>query len=150
MASDLLHRPVPPGNRLQRRHHLRFEALTNHPGRVAADDAVGWDIGHHHRSRRHDGTIADLHAGHDHGVIANPDIIANHRITFVRQIIERRHHLFPTVAENLEWIGRYAGHLVIGAIHDELHATCDGAESADDQFVANERKVIENVALEVL
>lgn len=60
------------------------------------------------------------------------------------------HDLFPAVAEYLEWIGGDAGNFVVGAVHDELDAAGQGAELADDQTVADERKVVEDVAFEIL
>ena len=37
---------------------------------------------------------------------------------------------------------------MVGAVHDELHPAGDGAELADDQLVADEGEVVEDVALE--
>lgn len=37
---------------------------------------------------------------------------------------------------------------MVGAVHDELHPAGDGAELADDELVANEGEVVEDVALE--
>jgi hypothetical protein len=38
---------------------------------------------------------------------------------------------------------------VVGAVHDELDAASNGTELSDDQFVADERIVVQNVAFEI-
>lgn len=61
-----------------------------------------------------------------------------------------RHDLLPALAEDRKWIGRNARHLVVRAVHDEFHATGKGTKLANDQTIADERIVIEDVALKVL
>lgn len=54
--------------------------------------------------------------------------------------------MLPAVAEDKEGVGGEAGGLVVGAVHDELDPAGDGAELADDQLVADEGEVVEDVA----
>ena len=61
-----------------------------------------------------------------------------------------RHDLLPALTENREGISRNPGHLVVRAVHDEFHATGKGTKLANDQTIADERIVIEDVALKVL
>jgi hypothetical protein len=49
----------------------------------------------------------------------------------------------------LEGVCRYAGELVIGAVHDEADPLRQSTKLADYQFVANERKMVKDIALEI-
>lgn len=150
MPRNGLYGPVPPCQGFQAGHAVRGESLPDGAGRVAANDGVRGNIRNDHRAGRDDGAVANVHSGHDECVISYPDIIANDRISLVGKVARLGHDLFPSMAENLERIGGDAGELVVGTVHDELGAASDGAELADDQLVANEGKVVENIALETL
>lgn len=101
-------------------------------------------------TRRDNCAIADFDARHNEAVVPYPDIVSNDGVAFVRKITGLRHKLFPSVAENLEGISGNAGDLVVCAVHNELDFTGYGAKLSDNQTVANEWKMIEDVSLKIL
>jgi len=64
-------------------------------------------------------------------------------------LIIRRQILFPAVAKDGERVAGEAGDIVVRAIHDELHVGRHGEELPDDELVANEIEVVQDVGLEV-
>lgn len=150
MLRDLLNGPVPPGYLIEPRHIIWLEALPDRLGWIAANDGIWRHIGYDDRARRDNGPIAYFDPRHDERLVADPDIIADDGVTLERQVAGCRHDLFPAVTEDLEWVRGYAGNFVIGAVHDEFDAAGDGAELTNDQPIADEREMIEDIALEVL
>jgi len=53
------------------------------------------------------------------------------------------------MAENLERVGGNAGNLVVRPIHNKFNAPGQGAEFANNQPVANKRKMVEHIALKI-
>ena len=124
------------------------ETHFHHLGRIAGDDRIGRHIVRHHGFGGDDGAMADFHAGQDHRLHADPHIAADHRVAaHLLRPCRRVKALFPAMAENVERIGRKAGHGVVGAVHDEARAFGDGAELADDQLVADEGIVVQHAFL---
>lgn len=148
VAADLLHRPVPPGDGVETSDGVVVEAVADHLGGVAADHGVGGHVSGDHGAGGDDGAVADFYPRHDQGVIANPDIVADDGIPLVGEAARGGGGALPAVAEDKEGVGGEAGGLVIGAVHDELDPAGDGAELADDELVADEGEVVEDVALE--
>jgi hypothetical protein len=147
MAAALLHRPIPPGEGVEAGDGVVVKAVADHSGGVAADNGVGGYIGGDHGAGGDDGAVAYLDARHDQRLIANPDVVADDGIPLVRQRARCGGCALPAVAEDKEGVGGEAGALVVGTVHDELDPAGDGAELADDQLVADEGEVIEDVAL---
>jgi len=129
---------------------VRIEATAHQACRVAADDGIRRHVGRHHRTRCDDGTVADGHPRHDQGIVADPDIVADHGIALVGQFALGRPRGFPAIPENEEGEGRDPIHLVIGAVHDEFDAARNRTKLPDDQPVANKRKVVDHVLLEIV
>ena len=148
MAADLLHRPVPPCDGVETGDGVVVEAVADHLGRVAADHGVGGHVAGDHGAGGDNSAVADFYSRHDQGVIANPDIVADDGIALVGEAARGGCGTLPAVAEDKEGVGGEAGGLVVGAFHDELHPAGDGAELADDELVADEGEVVEDVALE--
>ncbi len=146
VAADLLHRPVPPGDGVEAGDGVVVEAVADHFRRVAANHGIGGHVTGDHGAGGDDGAVADLDPRHDQGVIANPDIVADDGIALVGEAARGGGGALPAVAENKEGVGGEAGGLVVGAVHDELDPAGDGAELADDQLVADEGEVVEDVA----
>lgn len=148
MLADLLHRPIPPGEGVEARSGVVVEAVADHLGGVAADDGVGGHVTGDHGAGGDDGAVADFDPRHDQGLIAYPDIVADDGIALVREGARFGGGALPTVAEDEEGVGGGARALVVGTVHDELDPAGDGAELADDELVADEGEVVEDVALE--
>ncbi len=94
--------------------------------------------------------MTNLYARHDRDFIAQPDVVADDGIAFVGQIAGLGRGFFPAVAEDVEGVGGETFVGMVGAVHDELAASGDGAEFADDEFVADKGEVVQDVAFEVL
>ena len=116
---------------------------------IAGDDRVGRHVAADHRARRHDRSVADLHARQDDCFHADPYIIADDRVAPDLAAPALRIEAFlPAMAEDVERIGRKAGHRMVGAVHDEARALGDGAEAADHQPVADERIMVQHAFLD--
>ena len=148
IPADPLHRPVPPGEGAQTGDGVVVKAIADHLGGVAADHGVVGHVRGDHGAGGDDGAVADFDSRHKQGLIAYPDIVADDGIPLVGEAARGRGGALPAVAEDKEGIGGEAGGLVVGAVHDELHPAGDGAELADDELVADEGEVVEDVALE--
>ena len=81
------------------------------PRGVAASDGVGGYVARDHAVGRHNGSVADFHAGHDHALAAEPDVVADDRVALARElghVVGRR--FSPRAAEDVEGVGaRTAG-----------------------------------------
>jgi hypothetical protein len=147
IPADPLHRPVPPGEGAETGYGVVVEAVADHLGGVAADNGVVGHISGDHGAGGDDGAVADPDPRHDQRLIAYPDVVADKGISLVRQRARCGGGALPAVAEDEEGVGGEAGALVVGTVHDELDPAGDGAELADDELVADEGEVIEDVAL---
>ena len=150
VAGDFFDGPIPPGDSFERGDGFGREAGFEDLGGIAADDGVGRDVFRDDRAGGDDGAVADMDAGHDEGVVADPHVVADDGVAAGGQVCGRGDGGFPALAEDAEGIGGKAGQLVVGAVHDELDPAGQRAELADDEFVADERIMVEHVALEVL
>ena len=79
---QLLRWEVPPADLLQKLDELVVKAHFDEPGRVAADDAVGFKALGYHRLRRYNATVPQVDAGHHGAFPANPHIIADDDVPF--------------------------------------------------------------------
>ncbi len=148
IPADPLHWPVPPSDGVETGDGVIVEAVADHLGGVAADHGIGGHVTGNHGAGGDNGAVADLYPRYKQGIIANPDIVADDGIALVRHAARGGGGTLPAVAEDKEGVGGGAGALVVGAVHDELHPAGDGAELADDELVADEGEVVEDVALE--
>ena len=77
---DDLDRPIPPGKVHQGPDLILGEAISNVCCGVPADDGVVRNFFGNHRSCRDNRTVTDVHSGHDGGVSADPDVVADHGV----------------------------------------------------------------------
>ena len=80
--------------------------------------------------------------------MADPYIVADDGVSLVGPLL--RHCRCPCSSEDGEGIVREPIGAVIAAVHDELHSGGDGTELADDESVADEVEVVEDVPFELL
>jgi hypothetical protein len=88
-----------------------------------------------------------MNAGQDCHVLPNPHIIPHDGIAFQRHIRKRREFLVPT--GDIKRIGRNTTHLVVRAVHYELHARGNLTELPDNQAVAVKIVVVCDMTLKV-
>jgi len=134
------------GRRLEDRQN-DIEPLADFAGGVVA----------HHSVRLHgfcndglggnDGPISHLHSWHQGGPVANPHVVADDGIPFIRPVF--RHGRLPAVAEDGKGVVGKPVCSVVATVHNEFHVRCNGTEPADDQLVANEVEMVEHTALKV-
>lgn len=148
IPADLLYRPVPPGDGIEALYGVVVKAVADHLGGIAADDGVGGHVSGDHGAGGDNGAVADFYPRHDECLEAYPDIVADDGIPLVGETARGGCCALPAVAEDKEGVGGETGDLVVGAVHDEFDPAGDGAEFADDELVADEGEVVEDVALE--
>gem|GEM_PF-3698946 len=70
-------------------------------------------------------------------------------IAFIGQVTGLRLACFPSVSEDAERISGEPRHAVVSPIHNELNAFRCSAKFSSNEFVANTREVIKDIALDV-
>ena len=141
--------PIPPPKGEQKRRCFLVKATADDFCGIPPDDVIGGHVLCYERIGADDRPVADVHAGHNGRILPDPDVVADDGIPFQGQIGKGRRGFFPAAAHDIEGIGRRRTQAVIGAVHDEFDTPRDGAEFADDQFVAEKRIVMGNVPLEI-
>ena len=114
-------------NLSRRRDSLFVKAHPYHTAGVADGHGIGGHVPRHHRARADDAPVADARAGQEGDALADPDVVAKHRIALEGQILKARHARFPAAAHDVEGIGGGRTHAMVGAVHDKGHAAGDGA-----------------------
>lgn len=137
--------PIPPADAEEGVDGAVVKALADGCGWVAADDRIGFHIAGDNRLAGDDRPVTDLDSWHDGGIVANPNIVADDGISFVGPAFW--HCLLPSVAKHRERIGSEPISAVVAAVHDEGSFCCDRAKLTDDQPIALEVEMVENVAL---
>jgi hypothetical protein len=81
MLGDVLGGPVPPRQLQEAGDVAGGVAGADELGRVAADDAVVGHVLDDHRAGGDDRAVTDADAGHHHGVVPEPDVMADDGVT---------------------------------------------------------------------
>lgn len=125
---DLVEWPVPPGDiEKLRNHRVRIPHPDDRRG-VAANHGVRRYVARDHGTRRYDRARTDCHPRHDRRLMADPDVMRDHRIPDWQVLVAEG--LGP---EDPEGIRREARHWMVGGTGDEVAPPRDLHELADNQ-----------------
>lgn len=115
---------------------------------VAADHRIGRYIFGYDRAGGYDRAVSDLYAGHHRAASAQPNIMADNCIAFMRKFFYVRCRYLPSgTAHHVERVGGRAAQPMVSRAHNEHGAVRDLAEFSDDQFLSEKRVIEENVCL---
>ena len=149
VAGDELGGPIPPLEAEELGDFVVGESLFDGLGGVSAHEGVGCYVAGDHCHGADDGSVADAHARHDGGFVADPHVIADDGVALAG-IFLAIHGAFPSVLKNGKRIGGNRVGEVVGPIHDEGGAGGDHAEFTDDELVTREFEMIFHILLEVV
>lgn len=145
---DFVDTLVPPLELEQQCGEFVVELLADEFGGVPCHDGVGRDVACYDRICPDDGSVAEVHAGEDCGVLPDPYVVTDDGIAFERKVALGRGVLLPC-AEDIEGVSGGCVHLVVSPVHHEFHAGSNLAELADDELVPDKVVMVGDVTLEI-
>ena len=89
-----------------------------------------------------------MHARKNRRILANPDVVADDRVPPDRQLGQGRRRHLPSTHDVKRKRGRSI-HLVVRAVHDELHARTDLTELTNHQPVADKIIMMRDVLFKI-
>ena len=104
----------------------------------------------HNRVCSDNRSVADMNARKNRHVLTYPDIVADNRVAFQRQLVQSGRNLLPSVAEYVERICRESIHAMVRAVHNKFHAFAYRAELTYNEFVAYKLITVRNVFFKLL